>query len=270
MNASKLLRFFEVRRAREEPLVLVTVSDTKGSTYSKAGDQMLIDANGVACGMLSGGCLESDLAARAQVVSESGDSQTVTYELASEDDDVWGLGIGCDGSMEIELRSITAQDDYSQFVRPVPVQLLVLGAGLDAVPLARLAVEVGWRGTIVDHRPAYIDNNDIPSDFEKHCAEPSQLAATVNFDVYDFAIVMSHHLSSDREYLRQLADSSIPYVGLLGPPARKERLLTELGEYASKISARLHGPAGLNLGGRGPEPIALSILAEMQQLLPDD
>ena len=102
MNLSKLLRFFDVRSARGESLVLVTVIATQGSTYSKAGDQMLIDANGIGCGMLSGGCLESDLAVRAQVVLESGEAQTATYELAAGDDDVWGLGIGCDGSMTAE------------------------------------------------------------------------------------------------------------------------------------------------------------------------
>ena len=72
MNSARLRRFFEQRRARGEPMVLVQVTATEGSTYSKAGDLMLIDQQGVACGMLSGGCLESDLAARAQVVLESG------------------------------------------------------------------------------------------------------------------------------------------------------------------------------------------------------
>lgn len=268
MNATRFLRFFAARRARAEPLVLVTVTETKGSTYSKAGDQMLIDANGVACGMLSGGCLESDLAARAQVVLESGKPQTKTYELAAGDEDIWGLGIGCDGAMTIGLQAITAQNDYAPFVAPTPTQLLILGAGLDAVPLTRFAEELGWQCTIVDHRPSYIGSLEFPENCEKHCIEPEQLATAAKLDSFDCAIVMSHHLSSDREYLRQLADSKIAYVGLLGPPARKERLLSELGEQAHKLAARLHGPAGLNLGGRGPEPIALAILAHMQQALP--
>ncbi|MGI9220311.1 MAG: XdhC family protein, partial [Woeseiaceae bacterium] len=149
MNSSRLQRFFEQRSGRGEPIVLVTVAETSGSTYSKAGDLMLIDQQGVACGMLSGGCLESDLAARAQVVLESGKPQSVTYELASGDDDVWGLGIGCDGSMTIELQSITQHNGYSPLAIPAPVELLVLGAGLDAVPLTRLADEIGWRCTVV-------------------------------------------------------------------------------------------------------------------------
>ena len=137
MNSSKLQNFFEQRKARSEPLVLVQVAATEGSTYSKAGDLMLIDQSGVGCGMLSGGCLESDLAVRAQVVMESGEPQSVTYELASGDDDVWGLGIGCDGSMTISLQLLRHDDDYAPLEIPAPRHLLVLGAGLDAIPLTR-------------------------------------------------------------------------------------------------------------------------------------
>lgn len=270
MNSSKLLRFFEPRRARGEPLVLVSVVATSGSTYSKTGDQMLVDQNGVGCGMLSGGCLESDLAVRAQVVLESGNPQSVTYELAAGDDDVWGLGIGCDGSMTIGLQKISSENDYAPLDLPPPIQLLVLGAGLDAIPLTRLADELGWQCTVVDHRPAYIERTEFSDEFDKHCIEPQQLADTVNLAEIDCAIVMSHHLASDREFLRQIANSEMAYIGLLGPPARKERLLSELGDAGKALHARLHGPAGLDLGGRGPEVIALSIIAQMQQVLAVD
>jgi xanthine/CO dehydrogenase XdhC/CoxF family maturation factor len=295
MNVSKLLSFFDARAARNEPLVLVTVLATRGSTYSKAGDMILIDANGVVCGMLSGGCLETDLAVRAQIVVESGKAQTATYELASGDDDVWGLGVGCDGSMTIYLQPLLAAHDYAPFAeiagalrgsRPIevsiadpagdvllaisvrpPPHVLLLGAGLDAVPLARFVDDLGWRCTVIDHRPAYVANNDFPSACEKHCAEPDALAATIDLEHIDCAIVMSHHLASDRGWLRQLADTRIVYIGLLGPPARKARLLSELGEQGTLLASRLRGPAGLRLGGRGPEQIALAIVAQMQQVL---
>lgn len=267
MNTLKLQRFFEQRKAREEPMVLVSVRQTSGSTYSKAGDQMLIDRNGVGCGMLSGGCLESDLAVRAQVVFESGAPQSVTYELASGDDDVWGLGIGCDGSMTIDLQLITADADYAPFSIPAPLCVLVLGAGLDAVPLVRLCAELGWQCTLADHRPAYLENADFPADCPMHCLQPENLANSIVLANYDAAIIMSHHLASDREYLRQLAASPIAYIGLLGPAARKEKLLADLGQEAAQLDDRLHGPAGLELGGRGPEAIALSIVAQVQSTL---
>jgi xanthine dehydrogenase accessory factor len=267
MNALKLQRFFEQRRARGEPLVLVSVVGTAGSTYSKTGDQMLIDQSGVSCGMLSGGCLESDLAVRAQIVFESGAPQSATYELAAGDDDVWGLGIGCDGSMTIDLQLITAATDYAPLQIPTPPQLLVLGAGPDVVPLVRLGAELGWQCTLVDHRPAYLENPAFPPECQKNCLEPAQLAVTIDLAAFDAAIVMSHHLASDRAYLRQLAVSDIAYIGLLGPAGRKARLLTELDEQATALAHRLHGPAGLVLGGRGPEAIALSIAAEVQKYL---
>ena len=267
MNSSSLLRFFKQRRARGEAMVLVQVTATEGSTYSKSGDLMLIDQNGVGCGMLSGGCLESDLAVRAQVVLESGEPQTVTYALAAGDDDVWGLGIGCDGSMTIGLQRISSETDYEPLDLPVPAQLLVLGAGLDAIPLTRLADELGWQCTIIDHRPAYVERTGFPDDSAKHCIAADQLADTVELDNFDCAVVMSHHLASDREYLRQLANAEIAYIGLLGPAARKERLLSEIGEQSTALHKRVHGPAGLDLGGRGAEVIALSIIAQIQQVL---
>ncbi|MDA0706694.1 MAG: XdhC family protein [Proteobacteria bacterium] len=295
MHATKLLKFFDARAAREEPLVLVTVLATRGSTYSKAGDLILIDAEGVVCGMLSGGCLESDLAARARVVLEACKGQTATYDLMAGDEDVWGLGVGCDGSMTVYLQPLLATQNHAPFtaiatalrggapakvrieeadgallldmsVRP-PLHVLLLGAGHDAVPLARLVDELGWRCSLVDHRPAYIGNPEFPAACTKHCAEPDALATTVDLSVIDCAIVMSHHLASDRAYLQALAGTTVAYVGLLGPPARKQRLLQELGEPGAALSGRLHGPAGLRLGGRGPELIALAIVAHVQQVL---
>jgi xanthine/CO dehydrogenase XdhC/CoxF family maturation factor len=93
------------------------------------------------------------------------------------------------------------------------------------------------------------------------------MAQTVDLGRYAAAIVMSHHLSSDRQYLQQLAKSHIGYIGLLGPIDRRRRLLEDLGDLAERLQDRIHGPAGIDIGGRGPASIALSIIAEMHQAL---
>jgi len=296
VNPTRLLQFFDTRKESTEPLVLVTVYETKGSTYSKAGAQMLVDQNGVFRGMLSGGCLEGDLAIRAQQVLESGEEQTVTYDLAKDEDELWGMGVGCDGLMRVLLQPLLAKDGYAPFaeiadilrghiarkiaiplagespgelvvlVEPPP-QVLVLGAGLDAEPVVRFAAELGWRCTVVDHRQSTIDNGDFAGAVATLCIPADQLAADLDLSQFDMAIVMSHHLASDRHYLNQLAETDIAYIGLLGPRNRRDRLLVEIGTAATKLEHRLHGPAGLNLGGRGPAPIALAIIAEMQQEL---
>ena len=114
MNVRGLISFFEERRQASQPMVLVTVFETRGSTYSKAGAQMLLDGNGDFHGMLSGGCLEGDLVARAASVIESGMPQQVTYDLA-QDDELWGLGVGCDGLMRVLLQPLSADSDYQPF-----------------------------------------------------------------------------------------------------------------------------------------------------------
>jgi len=293
VNPTKLLQFFEVRQDRGEPLVLVTVYETEGSTYSKAGAQMLVDQNGVFRGMLSGGCLEGDLAIRAQQVLATGAPQNVTYDLG-QDDELWGMGVGCDGLMRVLLQPLLPGDGYVPFaeiadilrghtateitipmvgespgellirVEP-PLQVLVLGAGLDAEPVVRFASELGWRCTVVDHRQAYIDNGDFSTAVAIHCMPVDDLGSSLDLQRFDMAVVMSHHLASDRAYLTQLADTDIAYIGLLGPHNRRDRLMSEIGAAAAKLDKRLYGPAGLDIGGRGPAPIALSIVAQMQQ-----
>lgn len=342
MNKPGLIGFFEARRDRGDPLVLVTIFETSGSTYSKAGTHMLIDGEGDFQGMLSGGCLEGDLALRAGEVIESGEPQTVTYDLA-RDDELWGLGVGCDGVMQVFLQALTAANGYQPFQaiaaamqadgparlaiviesghpdappgaaaigeegrvrglgladatagrllrdvrRPVceqvvvdehpvsvlnaaivpPPRVLVLGAGPDAEPLVRLAAELGWRCTVVDHRDAYVASGSFAAAEQVICQPAGELSGALDLSHYRAAVVMSHHLASDRSYLEQLAATDIRYVGLLGPAARRDRLLSELGERGRGLAGRLRGPAGIDIGGRGPAAIALSIVAEIQGVL---
>jgi xanthine/CO dehydrogenase XdhC/CoxF family maturation factor len=354
MMTGGILSAYETWSNAQEALVLATVYETEGSTYSKAGAQMLITGDGRFHGMLSGGCLEGDLAERARQVLSSGAPQSVTYDLGPNDEELWGLGVGCDGLMRIFLQPLPIGSDYQPFatmaralagdsveaavtvieseldslppgttlvtlagevgfsdageaqlaelsaaagatllercstmktttidgknlsllcaILSPPPAILVLGAGLDAGPVVRFASELGWRVTVQDHRPAYIEAGDFASAEFVHCVPVDELSETVDFARYSAAIVMSHHLTSDRAYLAQLAGSRMGYVGLLGPADRRRRLLEELGDVAEPLQGRVHGPAGLDIGGRGPASIALSIIAEMHQYLmsPED
>ncbi len=149
-----------------------------------------------------------------------------------------------------------------------PPRVLVLGAALDAEPVVRLASELGWRVTVQDHRPAYIEKGNFAGAQDVMCEALDTLGAKLDWERYRAAIVMSHHLDTDRRYLAQLASTGIPYIGLLGPRNRRQRLLEQLGpDVARALEPRLHGPAGLDIGADGPASIALSILAEMHAQL---
>jgi len=145
----------------------------------------------------------------------------------------------------------------------LPPKLLLLGAGPDAAPVVDFAARLSWRVTLVDHRPAYADATHFPGAERVVHARPEELLSIADPSHFSAAVVMSHHLPSDLEYLRALAATRVPYIGLLGPAVRRERLLADLEGDAEKIRQRLHAPVGLPIGGRSPESIALAIVAEI-------
>ena len=151
-------------------------------------------------------------------------------------------------------------------IQPIP-RILILGAGLDAVPLVRMAAELGWYVDVLDHRPAYLARDDLSGADSLQLVDPRDISsAELQSHGYDAAVVMSHHLETDALYLRGLAALDLQYLGVLGPPARREKLLESLETTFPDLRRRLHGPIGLDIGGGGPEVIALSILAELQSV----
>jgi xanthine/CO dehydrogenase XdhC/CoxF family maturation factor len=98
-----LLPLFERERAAGRALALGVLVRTAGSTYRKPGALIVIAAGGEYAGLLSGGCLEGDLREHARAVITSGEARPVRYDLRGEDDLLWGLGIGCEGDMQILL-----------------------------------------------------------------------------------------------------------------------------------------------------------------------
>ena len=345
MGARHLLQSFDAWRAAGEPLVLATVYETAGSTYSKAGHRILLAANGDYRGLVSGGCLEGDLAERARGVVATARAVAVTYDLRDSADDLWGLGVGCNGLLRVFLQPLLPANDYQPFkaiaerlagtraagfatviesdrpdlavgatavvddssegvfgadvagtellraagrgamqrgaarlstergcrilcapLHAIP-KLLVLGAGLDAIPLVGMAAELGWFVTVADHRPGHLARGGFERAERAVLVEPGKLAASLPLRDFDAIVVMSHHLATDRKYLAELAAAPTRYLGVLGPRARRDRLLNDLADTAPRLGERLKGPVGLDIGADSPESIALSILAELQSTL---
>lgn len=339
-SVSSLDPLFHDCVSRGDPLVLATVVQTIGSTYRKPGAQMLIGSDGRSAGLLSGGCLESDLFDRARSVLETGQPMVVDYDSRSSDDVIWGLGLGCEGAMRILLLRLDQTSGYEPYAfqtrcraehRPGSValviessdpalrlgtsfnsdeiarapseiqyalreredrsaetsertvaytlnseaakflispvllrtRLLLLGAGPDAMPLADFAGILDWDVTVFDHRAAYAVADRFPRARRVQARPAARLVEELATARYDAAVVMSHHLPSDQIYLSALAQSTVPYVGLLGPAPRRARLLHEIGSSAQALHGRLYGPVGLDIGASTPEAIALAIVAEI-------
>jgi xanthine/CO dehydrogenase XdhC/CoxF family maturation factor len=125
-----------------------------------------------------------------------------------------------------------------------------------------------WKVTVYDHRPAYAQSAHFPGAERVVLGHSDEMPRNLELGMFDAAVVMSHHLTSDLEYLRALASSPVEYVGLLGPAIRREKLLGDLSAAeAEALRGKLRAPVGLAIGGRTPESIALSIVSEVHAYL---
>jgi xanthine/CO dehydrogenase XdhC/CoxF family maturation factor len=165
---------------------------------------------------------------------------------------------------------VEAGASYFVEYAPPPVSLTLFGAGEDARPLAALAAELGWQVRVVDPRAAFATADRFPQADTVQVAAPEN-AATLPFDAWSVAVIMTHHYRFDLPLLRALLPRTLPYLGLLGPRLRAERLLSDLRKEGmaptADMLARLHAPVGLDLGAGTPEAVALCIIAEIQSVL---
>jgi xanthine dehydrogenase accessory factor len=146
-----------------------------------------------------------------------------------------------------------------------PPRIALLGAGPESPPLLAAMRRLGWSTTLVEHRQRWAAFAHVEPVDDEIASPPVVAAAALAQRRFDAAIVMSHNYTLDAQQLRFCAAQPIGYVGLLGPPARRDALLAELGDVADALRPRLRAPVGLDLGGSGPEAIALAIVAELQQ-----
>lgn len=338
-TAEILTRLAELKAAGRRA-ALATVVHIVGSAYRRPGAKFLIEETGETLGSVSGGCLEADVREIAKRVLETGAPSLRHYQTGADEDMVWGLGLGCNGSVDVFVQTATEgplaerADDLRQLlagdapvavltlvggeenagatlvlgpdgtvrgslgdadldrlgaeraaalvpggrsslqtlagrqvfceVLPPPPHLLVCGAGDDARPLVDYAADAGFRVTLFDHRPALLAEEDFPQAAQRVLARPDDPGIALPAADHSLAVVKAHSLAIDREWARRLLAAGVPYIGMLGPRARTESILRDLGTDGE---GRVYGPVGLDLGADGPRQVALAIVAELLAFL---
>lgn len=215
--------------AGDSPFSLLTVVDGDG-----LGATLVVELEGAVHGSLG----SPDL-----------DAQAVGHALDR-------MESGWSGVEKIAGRSIFIE------VLPPPPHLIVCGAGDDARPLVAYAADAGFRVTLVDHRPALLDPAAFPQASQQLLARPEDTGIVLPPAARSLAVVKTHSLAIDREWVRRLLAAGLSYVGVLGPRARTESILHEIGT-AAPYAERVFGPVGLDIGADGPRQVALSIVAEL-------
>jgi xanthine dehydrogenase accessory factor len=134
---------------------LATLVAVEGSSYRRPGARLLMPGDGTRLGSISGGCLEEDVLARAHRVRSTGMPETVVYDTTSENDLVWGVGLGCHGIVRVLIEKLPVRPAWAEtvadnFTRRQPTALSVVHAGDDPAAFGTRLAEPGEAGASGD------------------------------------------------------------------------------------------------------------------------
>lgn len=154
---------------------------------------------------------------------------------------------------------------YRQEIKP-GFQLIIVGSEHDSVELCKFASNIGWQVTIVAPPDDPKKTENFPGANEFLGIDEKDFS-NLNFDDQTAIVFMTHSYVKDLKYLSTILQVSVPYIGLLGPSNRKEKIIHDLLELNNMVSDdffnRLYGPAGINIGAETPQEIAISIVSEI-------
>jgi xanthine dehydrogenase accessory factor len=300
-ETEEILRAIHRTRAEGRQAALATVVRVTGSAYRREGARMLIEDNSAMTCMLSGGCLEPavievadeplvgrwltilERSARAVMATVlSGGDGRLLFEPGSPTEGVVRPSFVGPAVQELaaekleelapraESRRIHAApgSDVEVFfdVSGPPPELVIFGAGHDAIPLAALARDLGWAVTVVDAREAYVTADRFPG-ISLIVAHADALDDSVTLDPRTAAVIMNHHFERDAATLAFALASKAASIGVLGPRSRFERLAASLRERGVPLSsadiARVKNPIGLDIGAETPDEVALAIMSAL-------
>lgn len=344
INEYKKIDFNQHRAA------LATVVKVRGSSYRSPGARMLITDDGRWVGSISGGCLEGDALRKARLVMQDKKPMTVTYDTREESNQNLGIGLGCNGVIDVLIEPIAQEDShnpiqvfssivgvnrplclatifdsnqkslvaekflvdhegsllhdtlsdshlknlilpdllqlfetgrsktnlyqqvdntevYLELIQP-SISVIIFGGGFDARPVSTLAKSLGWDVSVTDECVAHIAPVFFPTADKLSLCDRSFVDHDFSITPYTACILMSHNYEYDRDVLKKLLKSPTPYIGILGPRKRFDKMVTEFAESGIHLTDadkhRIHSPIGMDIGAETPDEIAVSIIAEIQ------
>lgn len=327
---------------------LATVVKVRGSSYRSPGARMLITDDGRWVGSISGGCLEGDALRKARKVMTDKIPMTVTYDTREESNQNLGIGLGCNGVIDVLIEPIDPNDEknpvtlfntlitskepialatifeaasgvgekllltssgewsghfsdadlkneiqhtlkhlfdtkkseakkyttqgkesevFIELIQPA-VSLIIFGGGFDARPVSELAKSLGWNVSVTDECVAHIAPLFFPTADKLTLCQRDFIDRDFDITPYTACVLMSHNYEYDRDVLKKLLKTNTPYIGILGPRKRFDKMQNEFSAQGISLAdldyQRIHSPIGLDIGAEAPDEIAVSIIAEIQ------
>jgi xanthine dehydrogenase accessory factor len=226
-------------RAKRIPFVSATVVRAERPTSAKPGDSALVLSDGSIEGFVGGDCAETNVVAQALATLETGEPVLLRITPQAPEPPAASEEPPLRGSVTVHNPCLSGGtlEIFLEPARPPPL-LVVHGKSPMARAVADLARHMGY---------------DVHDALE---------AARVSIPSDASAVVVASHGRGEAEVLKAALDTGVPYVGLVASRKRGAPVLASLGATAEQV----HTPAGIDIGARTPEEIALSILAEIVSL----
>jgi xanthine dehydrogenase accessory factor len=239
------------------PFVLATVVWSRSPSSGKPSSTALITSDGRLRGWLGGACAEPVVIREALRALEEGTSRLLFLGAPDELEGQRREGVV---TIPIACQSEGALEVYVEPVLPSP-HLVVIGRSPAVDALAGMAGALGWRAVVVD------DGGDpaLHPDVDRVVTELDLGIAGVGGDSFVVVATQGHY---DEDALQRALETPAAYVGLVASRRRTEAVLGYLRDRGvpEETLARVHGPAGLDLGRLPNQEIAVAILAELVQL----
>lgn len=241
-------------RAEGKRGVLATVVRTEGSTPREVGAKMLVHEDGSISGTIGGGRLEAEVIKEALETLDAGTPRAVRHDLAGPQ--ASEAGMICGGALEIYLEPIL-----------LGPKVFLFGGGHVSLPLARLSKMAGFRVAVIDDRPEFASRERFPEAEEVIAEKFSSALKKLKTQRESYLVILTRGHGYDQEVLEWALGTEACYIGMIGSRKKVETIFGNLkkkGVSAEKLNS-VHAPIGLDIGGKTPEEIAVSIVAEMIQ-----
>jgi len=165
----------------------------------------------------------------------------------------------------------TVQNLFFEYLSP-PIHLVIVGAGNDTIAVASMAELLGWTVSVVDGRPSHAKKERFAASCQVMIAKAEEMLSHIKIDAQTYFVLMTHNYHYDLKTLACLLEDDLtPYIGMLGPKSKFQRMVDDLRQNGVEISdeqmSKIYAPVGLEIGAETSEEIALSMLSEIQAVM---
>ena len=293
MKPIELLELVVQEAESSRPVVLCTVVEATGSTPQVPGAMMVIDHKGSLSGTIGGGCVEADVRRRGFELLES--RQAELMEISLENDVAGEEGLICGGRMKIAVTPVSERTQiglirhvlrelnqgrdaklrinlevenrelhYLVPIDPEP-KLVIAGAGHIGQELARLALNIGFKVTVVDTRSDFLSRERFPEPIETFAGEFHTVLGTLPIDHCSYVVIVTRGHRFDQTAMVAVAEKPARYIGMIGSRRKVGAIMQNLESegMSSDALSRVYSPIGVSINSVTVPEIAVSIAAEL-------